>query len=120
MSESVVDRQLRVELNERQRTGEQAKILIDNVLLAISMNSSMLSVLEIHDHMAKYVTIPESWRSKNYAFEFVECIRVVTAVVQETVTTEIRISAFDTLIHYCDKKCIQPCITNYLSIVFKS
>jgi hypothetical protein len=33
-----------------------------------------LSVQDIHDHLAKYTTIPEGWRSKNYAFKFVECI----------------------------------------------
>jgi hypothetical protein len=85
-----------MEFNERHRSiGEQVKILIDNVILAISMNSSMLSVQEIHDHLAKYVKIPESWRSKNYAFEFVECI---DAVVREAIMGEIRDSQFHTLI----------------------
>jgi hypothetical protein len=37
----------------------------------------MLSVQDIHDHLAKYTTIPESWRSNNYAFEFVGCINSV-------------------------------------------
>ena len=59
------------------------------------MNASMLSAQQIHDHVAKYVTIPESWRSKNYAFEFVECIN---AIVTETVMKEIRESEFHTLI----------------------
>lgn len=50
--------------------------MIDNVLLAIFMNVSMLSVQHIHDHMLKYISVPETWRSKNYnsAFKFVECI----------------------------------------------
>src|SRR6201995_3805164 len=87
LTESTDDRQRRTEDCERQRSGEKVKVLIDNVLLAISMNSSMLAVQEIHDHMAKYVTIPESWRSKNYAFEFIECIN---SVVRESVMTEIR------------------------------
>ena len=41
------------------------------------MNASMLSVQQIHDHMAKYVSIPEGWRSKNYAFEFVNSINEI-------------------------------------------
>ena len=78
LTESTLDRQTKNEMNDRQRSvDEQVKILIDSVLLAISMNASMLSIQEIHDHLAKYVTIPESWRSKNYAFEFVECIKAV-------------------------------------------
>jgi len=34
----------------------------------------MLSVQDINDHMVKYVKILQAWRSKNYAFEFVDCI----------------------------------------------
>jgi hypothetical protein len=37
----------------------------------------MLSVQDIHDHLAKYTIIPGSWHSKNYTFEFVECINSV-------------------------------------------
>ena len=71
------------------------KVLIDNVVLAIKMNASMLSVQDIHDHVAKYVTILENWRSKNYAFEFVECIDFV---VKSQFMSELRQSAFHTLI----------------------
>jgi hypothetical protein len=39
------------------------KVLIDNVILAIKINTSMLSIQDIHDHLAKYTTIPESWHS---------------------------------------------------------
>jgi hypothetical protein len=53
------------------------KVLIDNVILAIKINASMLSIQDIHDRLAKYTTIPESWCTKNYAFEFVECINSV-------------------------------------------
>ena len=75
LTESTADREMRLELNERQRTsGEQVMTLIDDVVLAISMNASMNSVQLIHNHMAKYVKLPENWRSKNYAFEFVESI----------------------------------------------
>jgi len=88
LTESEDHRQMRMEVNDRQRsTGEQVKILIDNVLLGLSMNASMLSVMDIHDHMAKYVKLPDSWRSKNYAFEFVECI---DTVVREKCMKEIR------------------------------
>jgi hypothetical protein len=52
-------------------------VLIDNVILPMKINASMLSVQDIHDHLVKYTTIPESWHSKNYAFEFVECINPV-------------------------------------------
>jgi hypothetical protein len=44
------------------------KVLIDNVILAIKINASMLSAQDIHDHLAEYTTIPGSWHSKNYAF----------------------------------------------------
>jgi hypothetical protein len=47
------------------------KAVTDNVILAIKINASILSVQDIHDHLAKYTTIPESWHSNNYAFEFV-------------------------------------------------
>ena len=74
-------------------TGSQVKILTDNVLLAISMNASMPSVQEIHDHVAKYVTILDIWRSKNYGFDFVECINIV---VHEAIINEICESEFHT------------------------
>ena len=87
---------MRIEVNDCQRSnGEQVKILIDNVLLALSMNASMLSITNIHDHMAKYLKLPDSWRSKNYAFEFLECIN---SVVKEICMQEIRESKFHTLI----------------------
>jgi hypothetical protein len=47
------------------------KLLIDNVLLAISVNSSVLFVHNSHEPMAKYVTLPESLGTKNSAIEFV-------------------------------------------------
>ncbi|KAI7790540.1 putative zinc finger protein 862-like [Triplophysa rosa] len=75
LQESAKDREKRNELSHKKKSDpEQVKILIDNILLAIKMNASMLSVQQIHDHMAKYVSIPEGWRSKNYAFEFVNSI----------------------------------------------
>ncbi|XP_015272828.1 PREDICTED: uncharacterized protein LOC107115600 [Gekko japonicus] len=82
--------------NEDKWSGsEEVKILIDNVLLAVKLNVSMLSVQEIHDHMAKYVKIPASWRSKNYAFEFIGCIN---SVVKSEILNDIRESPFHTLI----------------------
>lgn len=44
---------------------EQVKVLIDNILLAIKMSASMLSVQQIHDHMTKYMSIPESSINEN-------------------------------------------------------
>lgn len=74
---------------------EQVKVLIDNILLAIKMNASMLSVTQIHDHMAKYVSIPESWRSKNYAFEFVNSIN---EIVQSETMCSVQSAPWHTLI----------------------
>lgn len=78
LEESRESREKRIDLANRNKSNpEQIKISIDNVLLAIQMNASMLSVQEIHNHLAKYVSLPDSWRSKNYAFEFVESINAV-------------------------------------------
>lgn len=55
----------------------------------------MLSVQQIHDHMAKYVSIPESWRSKNYAFEFVNSIN---EVVQNETMFSVKNAPWHTLI----------------------
>jgi len=44
-------------------------------------------VKEIHDHLAKYLKIPESWRRKNYEFKFVECIN---AVIKEIIMNDIQ------------------------------
>ncbi|KAK0053620.1 E3 SUMO-protein ligase [Biomphalaria pfeifferi] len=88
LTESKEEREMRKEIAQRQQaTPDDVKILIYNVLLAIKINSSMLSVQDIHDHVGKYVKIPESWRSKNYAFEFSEC---VNSVVKTEMFTEIR------------------------------
>lgn len=59
------------------------------------MNASMVSVQEIHKRVAKHLKIPASWRSKNYTFEFIECIS--TAVTSE-ILNEIRELPFHTLI----------------------
>lgn len=96
LNESADDRAARKENSLRKSADiEEVKILIDNVLLAISMNISMLSVQDLHDHMSKYVSLPNSWRSKNYAFEFVECIN---DHVQQEILTEIRSANYHTLI----------------------
>ena len=96
LTETAEDRETRAELVSRKKTkADMVKTLIDDVLLAIRMNASMLSVQDIHEHMAKYTEVPESWRSKNYAFEFVNCINVV---VQNEVMDELRKSSFHTLI----------------------
>ena len=69
-------------------------LLIDNVLLAVKMNNSLLSVQYINNHMVKYVRIPESWRSKNYSFEFLESIDVV---IRQEIIDEIASADFHTL-----------------------
>jgi hypothetical protein len=53
------------------------KVVIDNAILEMKIYASMLSAQDIHDYLAKYTTIPDGWRSKNYAFVFVECINCV-------------------------------------------
>ena len=53
------------ERNRKRACKEEVVILIDNVLLELKMNNSLLSVQDINNHMAKYVRIPENWRSKN-------------------------------------------------------
>jgi hypothetical protein len=90
LTESVADRGMRQEAAQRKSAKEdQVKILIDNVLLAINMNTSMNAVQYIHNHMAKYAPVPDSWRSKNYAFEFVDSI--------DSVISELRNVKFHTL-----------------------
>lgn len=62
LSESAEDSEHRKELStRRQASANEAKILIDNVFLAIKLNSSMLSVQEIHNHVAKYAKIPDEF-----------------------------------------------------------
>lgn len=78
ITETPKDREVRIENAGRQKANpKMVRVLIDNVILAIKLNTSMNSVQEINSHVSKYVQIPESWRSKNYAFEFVECINQV-------------------------------------------
>lgn len=96
LRESTKDREKRNELSLVKKSNpEQVKVLIDNILLAINMNASMLSVQQIHDHMAKYVSIPESWRSKNYAFEFVNSIN---QIVQNETMCKVKNAPWHTLI----------------------
>lgn len=58
------------------------------------MNTSLLSVQDINEHMAKYIKIPESWRSKNYAFTFLE---IINSVVKKEMIEEINKAEFHTL-----------------------
>ena len=96
LTETATDRANRLEVVERQRSlPEEIKILINNVLLAVKMNTSMLSVQDIHDHLALYVKIPDSWRSKNYAFEFLEAIN---SVILSDAMAELRSAQYHTLI----------------------
>ncbi|XP_078483234.1 E3 SUMO-protein ligase KIAA1586-like [Ciona intestinalis] len=94
--ESAADKEERQNIKEKLISKpDEVKVLIDNVLHAVNMNTSMNAVQKINDHMAKYVNIPESWRSKNYAFEFLQNIN---AVVQSEILTEIRESKYHTLV----------------------
>ena len=95
LTEKLADRKARLDHAKRLQTDEeQICILIDYVLLAINMNASMLSAQTILDHIGKFVSLPDSWRSKNYIFEFVAAIN---GVVTEEIFTELRASLFHTL-----------------------
>lgn len=90
-------RMLRESSDERERkrsNPEEIKVLIDSVLLAVKMNNSLHSVQHINEHMEKYVQLPDSWRSKNYAFEFLETINYI---VQKDMFEEIASADFHTL-----------------------
>ena len=96
LTEKLADRTARLDHSQHLQTNEEEiRILIDNVLLAINMNASMLSVQTIHDHIGKNVSLTDSWRSKNYAFEFVAAINKVVA---DEIFTKLRASLFHTLI----------------------
>ena len=58
------------------------------------MSNSILSVQHINDHMAKYMTLPDNWRSKKYGFEFVE---IINRVVEKELTSELTNAPFYTL-----------------------
>ncbi|XP_078496597.1 uncharacterized protein LOC144752589 [Lissotriton helveticus] len=96
LTETATDKANRMEVVVRQRSlPEEIKILINNVLLAVKMNTPMLSVQDIHDHLALYAKIPDSWRSKNYAFEFLEAIN---SVIHCEGMAELRNALYHTLI----------------------
>ena len=95
LTEKLADRKARLDHAKRLQTNEQIRFLMDDVLLAINMNASMLSVQTIHDHIGKFVSLPDSRRSKNYTFEF---IAAINEVVADEIFTELRASLFHTLI----------------------
>ena len=96
LTEKLADRKARLNHAKRLQTNEeQIRILIDNVLLAINMNASMRSVQTAHVHVGKFISLPDSCRSKNYTFEFVAAINEVVA---DEIFTELRASLFHTLI----------------------
>jgi len=71
--ESNDNRNFRLEFSEWKWCQVEMKIFIDNILLVISMNSSLPSIQYIHDHMKNYVKLPENWHTKIVS-EFVENI----------------------------------------------
>lgn len=97
LQETPDDRNSRHQLEIRKKSSkEDVKILIDNVILAIKINASMNSIENINKHMSKYIpSIPENWRGKNYAFEFVECI---SSMIQNIHLNEIRVANYHCLI----------------------
>jgi hypothetical protein len=66
---SVDNREMSHESSQRKSTpADQVKFRL-TMLLAISMNASVLAIQDIHHHVAKYTTMPANRRNKNYAFE---------------------------------------------------
>ena len=65
------------------------------MLLVVKINGSMLSVQHINDNMEKYVSIPQSWRCKNCAFEYVDSINTVT---QREVVCDLRNASCHSLV----------------------
>lgn len=62
LQENAKDGEKRNKLSHKQKSDpKQVKVFINSVLLTIKMSASMLSVQKIHNHMAKYVSILESW-----------------------------------------------------------
>jgi hypothetical protein len=64
---------------------------IDDVF-TIKMDVPVLSMQDIHNHAAKYVTVPDGCRlSRNHAFEFLECI---SFIMQKQFMDKLRRSSF--------------------------
>ena len=61
----------------KQAKPDQIKGLIDSILLVIKINYPLLSVQYINEFKKKHVKLPDSWGSKNYAFEFLVTINLV-------------------------------------------
>ena len=96
MTEKPTDRKAHLDHVKRLQTnGKQICILMDNALLAIKINASMLSVQTIPDHIRKFVSLSDSWQSKIYTFEFVAAINKVVA---NDMFTELHASLFHSLI----------------------
>ena len=86
------NRQISIEW--KRSSPDEIKVLVDSVLLAIKINISMLSVQKINEHMAKYFSIPNSWKSKSYAFEFIE---IINGMVQDNVMADISLAMYHML-----------------------
>ena len=71
------------------------------------MNSSILSVQHINDHMAKYMTLPDNWHSKNYRFEFAEIINslIKKEVMSELANTNVHTLTIDETTDISTNKC---------------
>ena len=96
LRETTGEKEERLEEKKRKNSKkDMVKILLDNILLAIKINSSINSVQEIHSYISKYTEIPQDWRSKNYAFEFIECIGTV---IKKLIMDDVQKSNFHTLI----------------------
>jgi hypothetical protein len=67
--------EVRVEPTELElKNAKRVNILINNVVLSIKINLSLLSLQSNRFHMAKYLKIPEAWRCKFNAYGFMEWV----------------------------------------------
>ena len=61
LTEKFADWKARLDHAKGLRTNEeQIRNLMDNIFLAIKMNALMLSVQTIHDHIQKFVSLPDN------------------------------------------------------------
>lgn len=52
-----IDRENKLEMSKRKGTNsDEIESLIDNVILPVKLNTSMLSLQEIYDHVSKYIS----------------------------------------------------------------
>ncbi|CAM2117278.1 unnamed protein product [Caretta caretta] len=77
--------------------GSLLRVSLAGLLLAYSLlgeAQQLMGDTDINDHIEKYVRILTRWKSKNYAFEFLE---IINCIVQNDLMHEIALAMFHTL-----------------------